>query len=135
MACLDCEKSNLIPVCTAQLILGTVKGVDPDVEINIYVRNVTLMKLYLFDTKADCETQLVTNMDSKAILHMACNDVWNPSHYYEVWVTKKTATHIEDRETIVIGQVETECINLNLSRVTNQDSESENYTSRTLSVS
>lgn len=132
MACLDCEKSNLVPVCTTNLTLGVIT--DTDTDVDIYVRNVTLNQLHIFEVDAN-DVQIASDANGYVVLPMSTKNIWNPSHYYEVWITKTSATHIEDRETISIGQVDTDCINLNLTYVTNQDSESENYSSLTLSIS
>ena len=129
--CLDCEKTKLIPTCTDDLILGKISDFNEDVDI--YVRNVTLDQLHIFEVDEN-DVQIVSDGTGLVTLPMQTKNIWNASHYYEVWIIKESATDIEDRETITIGLITTACLNLRFSFVENQDSESEVYTTQTVAL-
>lgn len=123
MICLDCLKSQLVPACTNDLVLGTIPDIDTDVII--YVRDVTTAKLHSFQFDIN-SVQIVSSGTGVVTLPMDTKFVWMQDHYYEVWVTHEDADSIEDMLTVTVddgigGTVLTDCINLRIAESYNQD--------------
>lgn len=106
--CAPCQKAEDIPNCLENLEIGTISDVDTDVYI--YIKDITSDNQLRFErTSSAAGLVTLTGLDSE--------DEFMPAHSYELWITLKSATSIEDRETITIGLDTVECIALTFIKV------------------
>ncbi len=91
--CDPCLKTELVPKCLTNLIIGTISSLNT--AVFVYIRDLTTGKLLRFSEVSSGAGQVtVTGLDTEPD--------FMPDHSYEMWITLQTAISIEDRETITV---------------------------------
>lgn len=116
--CVPCQKTELIPKCLTDLIIGTVSDFNED--MYIYIRDLTTLSLRRFEEQSSgAGLVTLTGLDTEPD--------FMPSHAYELWITRADATSIEDKEDITINTNVYTCLALRFI-----DVEDESYASITI---
>jgi hypothetical protein len=109
MACVNCLRTNIVPACTDELIIGTIQEIAP---INIFVKNLTTGFVYL--QQAD---SISLYGYGSVILDMNDPDksFYNPNSSYEIWVTLQDDTE-KERLSISVGDEDADCITVSFEK-------------------
>lgn len=117
--CNPCLKTDILPVCTDNIVVGEISS--PDTDVFVYVKDITTHRCFRFEETSD-------NNGIVTITSLNQEPDFMQNHSYELWITLATATGIEDREDILVDNASetTECISLEFKRT------GEEYTSVTI---
>lgn len=117
--CDPCTKTELVPKCLTNLVIGTIGS--NGAAVYVYIHDLTTDKLTRFsEVSSGAGLVTLTDLDDEPD--------FMPSHSYELWITLQSATSIEDRENIDIGGTNYTCLALRFEDV------GEAYNSITLAI-
>lgn len=107
--CDPCLQTQLIPVCVTNLTIGDIAVTDTDVFI--YIKDITTGRLNRFEETSDGSGEV--------ILDLTGEPDFMPDHAYELHITLKAATSIEDKELITVlnGADPVDCLSLRFNYV------------------
>lgn len=106
--CEPCTTANEVPVCTENLTLGTIPLTDT--AVYIYFRDVKNGRFERTTATTDGAGTVIADLTQISAMSR---------HIYEVWVTAATGG-VDDKETITIGAVTTDCFNIEFERITGE---------------
>lgn len=110
MSCSSCAKTKPILSCVTELTVGTVANLTT--ALYIYIRNNTTNRLYRFEETSSGAGLVVVTLDEVQMI---------PGHNYELWVTLASATNIEQKLDVTIGDETNDCFDVSFQRVFNTD--------------
>jgi len=124
--CNPCTPVVSLPVCTQQIIIGTIAQIST--AVYVYLRNVTLDKTTRIAGVTSDGAGLVT------INTTTTKQLFNVGHSYELWITLQNSTNIEEKINFTIGSTSQDCVALRFTPVLDEDLDNLSAATQTLAL-